>query len=85
MARKSNKQSNKNIVPQTPNDVKETKKGSRDVKVRVNPIYKRFLDGLSSSERDVILAEPVGSIRWVPSFRKFLENLKDEELLLLVK
>lgn len=82
MAKKSNKQSNKNIVPQTPNDVKETKKVSGSIKARVNPIYKKFLDSLSSSERDVILAEP---IKGIPSFRKFLENLKDEELLLLVK
>lgn len=80
MARKSNKQSNQKIVPQVTNDVKEPEKAPSEA--QVNPIYQRFLDSLSSSEKDVILAEP---IRGIQSFRKFLENLKDEELLLLVK
>ena len=81
MAKKGSKKT-ADKVPQTPNDVKpEVVSDEVETKI-VNPVYQKFLNTLSSSEASVVSEQP---LKGIPSFRKFLENLSDEELYELVK
>jgi len=81
MAKKGSKKT-ADKVPQTPNDVKpEVVSDEVETKI-VNPVYQKFLNTLSSSEASVFSEQP---LKGIPSFRKFLENLSDEELYELVK
>lgn len=60
----------------------QAKKSIQVAKKSFHPLYEKFLSTLSSTEREVCEKDLV---RAMPTFRKFIEKLSDEELSSIVK